>query len=131
MPSDEQEFGMFGLAALSSGLPILVHGASGLGEALTHVPGGSSFIVESEDVSEWSKAIKKVRDKGRTLRLKEADSLRKDYNEVYSWEKQCGALVEEMLKMASGMIFFYVTCMCWLYSSGSSQSKAMYMFTAV
>ena len=114
MPSDEQEFGMFGLAALSSGLPILVHGASGLGEALTHVPGGSSFIVESEDVSEWSKAIKKVRDKGRTLRLKEADKLRKNYNEKYSWEKQCGALVEEMLKMASGMNFFNVTCMCWL-----------------
>ena len=116
MPSAEQEFGMFGLAALSSGLPILVHGASGLGEALRHVPGGSSFIVESEDVSKWSEAIKKVRDKGRTLRHKEAVSLRKDYNEVYSWEKQCGALVEEMLKMASGMIFFYVTCMCWLYS---------------
>ena len=112
MPSAEQEFGMFGLTALSSGLPILVHGASGLGEALTDVPGGSSFIVESEDVSEWSKAIKKVRDKGRTLRLKEAVSLRKDYNEVYSWEKQCGALVE----MVSDMIFFYVTCMCWLYS---------------
>nr|XP_058965602.1 uncharacterized protein LOC131792237 [Pocillopora verrucosa] len=100
MPSAEQEFGMFGLTALSSGLPILVHGASGLGEALTHVPGGSSFIVESEDVSEWSKVIKKVRDKGRTLRLKEAVLLRKHYNKVYSWEKQCGALVE-MLKMAS------------------------------
>ena len=116
MPSAEQEFGMFGLAALSSGLPILVHSASGLGEALKDVCGGPLFIVESEDVSEWSKAIKNLRDKERTLRLKEADLLRKHYNEVYSWEKQCGALVEEMLKMASGMIFFYVTCMCWLYS---------------
>ena len=114
MPSAEQEFGMFGLAALSSGLPILVHGASGLGEALTHVPGGSSFIVESEDVSEWSKAIKKVRDNGRRVRLEEADLLRKNYNEKYSWEKQCGDLVEEMLKMASGMNFFNVTCMCCL-----------------
>ena len=114
VPSGEQEFGMFGLIALSSGLPILVHSASGLGEALEEVANGWSSIVESEDVSEWSKAIKKVRDKGRTLRLKEADSLRKDYNEVYSWEKQCGALVEEMLKMASGMNFFNVTCMCWL-----------------
>ena len=116
MPSAEQEFGMFGLAALSSGLPILVHSASGLGEALKDVCGGPLFIVESEDVSEWSKAIKNLRDKERTLRLKEADLLRKHYNEVYSWEKQCGALVEEMRKMASGMIFFYVTCMCWLYS---------------
>ena len=114
VPSGEQEVGMFGLAALSSGLPILVHGASGLGEALTDVSGGSSSIVESEDISEWSKAIKKVRDKGRTLRLKEADLLRESYNEKYSWEKQCGALVEEMLKMASGMNFFNVTCMCWL-----------------
>ena len=114
VPSGEQGFGMFGLIALSSGLPILVHGASGLGEALKDVANGWSSIVESEDVSEWSKAIKKVRDKGRTLRLKEAISLRKHYDEVYSWEKQCGALVEEMLKMASGMNFFCVTCMCWL-----------------
>ena len=59
MPSGEQEFGMFGLAALSSGLPILVQGASGLGEAVTHVMSGSSSIVVSEDVSEWSKAIRR------------------------------------------------------------------------
>ena len=114
VPSGEQGFGMFGLIALSSGLPILVHGASGLGEALTHVSGGLLSIVESEDVSEWSKAIKKVRDLKRTVRLKEADLLRERYNEKYSWEKQCGDLVEEMLKMASGMNFFNVTCMCWL-----------------
>ena len=114
VPSGEQGFGMFGLIALSSGLPILVHGASGLGEALTHVSGGLLSIVESEDISEWSKAIKKVRDKGRTLRLKEADLLRKSYSEKYSWEDQCGALVEEMLKMVSGMSFFNVACMCWL-----------------
>ena len=114
VPSDEQEFGMFGLAALSSGLPILVHGASGLGEALKDVAGGWSSIVESEDVSEWSKAIKKVRDKGRRVRLEEADLLRERYSEKYSWKEQCEALVEEMLKMASGMNFFNVTCMCWL-----------------
>ena len=101
MPSDEQEFGMFGLAALSSGLPILVQGASGLGEAVTHVMSGSSSIVVSEDVSEWSKAIRKVRDKGRKVWLEEAD-----------WKKECGDLVKEMLKMASGMNFFYATCMC-------------------
>ena len=114
VPSGNQGFGMFGLIALSSGLPILVHGASGLGEALEDVAGGWSSIVESEDVSEWSKAIKKVRDKGRRVRLEEADLLRKRYSEKYSWEEQCGALVEEMLKMASGMNFFNVTCMCWL-----------------
>ena len=114
VPSGNQGFGMFGLIALSSGLPILVHGASGLGEALTDVAGGSSSIVESEDISEWSKAIKTVRDLKRTVRLEGADLLRKHYNEKYSWEKQCGDLVEEMLKMASGMNFFCVTCMCWL-----------------
>ena len=114
VPSGNQGFGMFGLIALSSGLPILVHGASGLGEALRDVAGGSSSIVESEDVSEWSKAIKKVRDKGRRVRLKEADLLQKCYSEKYSWEEQCGALVEEMQKMASGMNFFNVTCMCCL-----------------
>ena len=106
MPSGEQEFGMFGLIALSSGLPILVRGALGLGEALTDVSGGSSSIVEPEDVSEWSKAIKKVRDKGRRVRLEEADSLRKHYNEKYSWEEQCEALVKEMQKMAFGMNFW-------------------------
>ena len=114
VPSGGQEFGMFGLAALSSGLPILVHGASGLGEALTDVINGSSSIVESEDISMWSKAIKRVRDRNRIKRLEEADLLRKHYSEKYSWEEQCGALVEEMLKMASGMNFFCVTCMCWL-----------------
>ena len=114
VPSGEQEFGMFGLIALSSGLPILVHSESGLGEALTDVAGGLSSIVESEDISEWSKAIKTVRDLKRTVRLDEANSLRESYDEKYSWEKQCGALVEEMLKMASGMNFFNVTCMCCL-----------------
>ena len=114
VPSGEQGFGMFGLIALSSGLPILVHGASGLGEALKDVAGGWSSIVESEDVTVWSKAIKTVRDLKRTVRLEGADLLRKHYNEKYSWEKQCGRLVEEMQKMASGMIFFNATCMCCL-----------------
>ena len=114
VPSGNQGFGMFGLIALSSGLPILVHGASGLGEALRYVDGGRLSIVESEDISEWSKAIKTVRDLKRTVRLDEANSLRESYDEKYSWEKQCGDLVEEMLKMASGMNFFCVTCMCWL-----------------
>ena len=114
VPSGNQGFGMFGLIALSSGLPILVHGASGLGEALRYVNGGRLSIVESEDISEWSKAIKTVRDLKKTVRLDEANSLRESYDEKYSWEKQCGDLVEEMLKMASGMNFFCVTCMCWL-----------------
>ena len=127
VPSGNQGFGMFGLIALSSGLPILVHGASGLGEALTDVAGGSSSIVESEDISEWSKAIKTVRDLKRTVRLEGADLLRKHYNEKYSWEKQCGDLVEEMLKMASGMNFFNV----FVKHTAVVKVKAKYMFTAV
>ena len=127
VPSGNQGFGMFGLIALSSGLPILVHGASGLGEALTDVAGGWSSIVESEDISEWSKAIKTVRDLKRTVRLEGADLLRKHYNEKYSWEKQCGDLVEEMLKMASGMNFFNVL----VKHTAVVKVKAKYMFTAV
>ena len=64
--------------------------------------------MESEDVSEWSKAIKKVRDMARTVQLKEADLLWKHCSEKYSWKKQCGDSVEEMLKMASGMNFFFL-----------------------
>ena len=78
---------MFDLIALSSGLPILDHSASGLGEALRDVSGGSASILESEEFSEWSKAIKMVRDKVRAVWLEEADLLRKHYNEKYSWEK--------------------------------------------
>ena len=64
--------------------------------------------MESEDVSEWSKAIKKVRDMARTVQLKEADLLQKHCSEKYSWEKQCGDGIEKMLKMASGMNFFFM-----------------------
>ena len=105
VPSGNQGFGMFGLIALSSGLPILVHGASGLGEALKDVAGGWSSIVESEDVTVWSEAIKKVRNEAREARIGGANSLRNHYNEKYSWKKQCEVLVEEMQKMASGMNF--------------------------
>ena len=104
-PSGEQGFGMFGLMALSSGLPILVHGASGLGEALKDVAGGWSSIVESEDVTVWSEAIKKVRNEAREARIGGANSLRNHYNKKYSWEKQCEVLVKEMLKMDSGRNF--------------------------
>ena len=103
MPSGEQEFGMLGLAALSSGLPVLVHGASGLGEALRPVKFGTSSIVDSDDAKEWSKAIKRVQETKRVVRLEQAELLQKNYNEEYSWQKQCGALVEEMLRMVSGM----------------------------
>ena len=106
MPSSEWEFGMIGLAALSSGLPVLVHGDSGFGEALKVVTFGTSSIVDSEDASVWAKAIKRVRTTERKIRLQEATSLRSNYDEKYSWKEQCGALVQKMLTMVSGMIFF-------------------------
>lgn len=102
MPSGEQGFGMVSLAALSAGLPVLVHGDSGFGEALRPVAGGASSIVDSEDPKVWAKAIKKLRKLNRETRLEQAAMLRSSYDEKYSWEKQCGELVEMMLSMVSG-----------------------------
>ena len=105
MPSSEQEFGAMALAALSSGLPVLVHAYSGFGEALKEVNFGTSSTVDSEDANVWAKAIKMVRNTDRKIRLKVAETLRSNYDEIYSWEKQCRALVQKMLTMVSGMNF--------------------------
>ncbi|KAL9961827.1 hypothetical protein ACROYT_G030853 [Oculina patagonica] len=99
MPSGEQGFGMVALAALSAGLPILVHGDSGFGEALRDVKFGTSSTVDSEDAKVWATAIKKLRKLDRKTRLEEAAILRSSYDEKYSWEKQCGELVAKMLSM--------------------------------
>ena len=106
MPSSEWGFGMIGLAALSSGLPVLVHEDSGFGEALKVVKCGTSSIVDSDDANVWAKAIKRVRTTERKMRLQEAASLRSNYDEKYSWKEQCGALIQKMLTMVSGMNFF-------------------------
>ena len=103
MPSSDRGFEMRAIAALSAGLPILVHGDSGFGEALKKVKFGTSSIVDSEDAKEWAKEIKKVRQTDRKTRLKGAESLRSYYDETYSWEKQCEALLKGMLSMVSGM----------------------------
>ena len=100
VPSGEQEFGMFGLIALSSGLPILVHGASGL--------------VESEDFIEWSKAIKMVRDKVRTVWLEEADLLQKDYNKIYTVGRNG---VELLLRRCRRWLLVWISFM-WLACVG-------------
>ena len=96
---------MMGLASLSSGLPVLVHEDSGFGEALGEVKYGTSSTVDSVDANVWAKAIKRVRETERKIRLQEATLLRSYYDEKYSWEEQCGALVQRMLAMASGMSF--------------------------
>ncbi|XP_022803673.1 probable serine/threonine-protein kinase pats1, partial [Stylophora pistillata] len=66
MPSRTEGFGLTALEALSAGLPILVSGNSGFGEALCTVPAGKSFVVDSEDPKEWAKAIAGVREKERS-----------------------------------------------------------------
>ena len=106
MPSSEQGFGMMALAALSSGLPVLVHEDSGFGEALKEVQFGTQFTVGSEDAIDWAEAIKKIRRKERRIRLEEAVYLRSYYDAKYSWEEPCRDLFQRMLTMVTGMDFF-------------------------
>ena len=116
MPSRTEGFGLTALEALSAGLPVLVSGNSGLGDALKKVPSGFSHVVDSEDPNEWAKAIKVARQKGREVRLEEAILLREKYASKYSWQKQCDCLVEKMLHLSFGKIngfsfpFCLLTC---------------------
>ena len=110
MPSKTEGFGVSALEALSAGLPVLVSGNSGLGEALKMVPLGSQCVVDSEDPKEWAKKIKEVRHKKREVRLLESKLLREKYLEKYSWEGPIGSLVEKMHslmfgRLASALVF--------------------------
>ena len=96
MPSRTEGFGITALKALSAGLPILVSGNSGLGEALTKVPFGSQSVVDSDDPKDWAREIKRVRQKDREVRLSESNTLRKKYMKKYSWEELCKSLVIKM-----------------------------------
>ena len=102
MPSRTEGFGLTALEALSAGLPILVSGNSGFGEALCTLPSGKSFVVESEDPEEWAKAITGVRQKERSDRLQDIQQLRISYEEKFSWEKQRNILVEKMRDIVHG-----------------------------
>ncbi|XP_073230751.1 uncharacterized protein [Porites lutea] len=102
MPSRTEGFGLAALEALSAGLPVLVSGNSGLGEALKKVPFASSCVVQSEDPKDWANAIKAVRGKDRKLRLREAKVLRGEYAEMYSWQDHNKRLVEQMLAISRG-----------------------------
>ena len=102
MPSRSEGFGLATLEALSAGLPVLVSGNSGLGEALKEVPYGSSCVVESEDPKDWANAIKAVRRKDREMRLKESEIVRVYYALKYSWKKECDKLVEKMSNITLG-----------------------------
>ena len=102
MPSRSEGFGLAALEALSAGLPVLVSGNSGVGDALKELPFGASCIVNSEDTSEWAKAICAIHDKKRKLRLWEAVKIRESYAEKYHWQVECGRLVERMLNIIQG-----------------------------
>ena len=103
MPSRTEGFGLTGLEALSAGLPVLVSCNSGFGEALSSVPFGSMNVVDSEDPTVWTAAIKKEWAKGRKLRLEEAEFLRDSYKRIYNWAKQTKELVNKMTSLTRGM----------------------------
>ena len=111
MPSRTEGFGLAALEALSAGLPVLVSGNSGLGEALKEVQCGSGCVVESDDPNVWAKAIKAVRQKDRKMRLNEIQIVRNSYALKYNWGKECDKLVERMSNITRGGKFekFY-TC---------------------
>ena len=96
MPSRTEGFGLTALEALSAGLPILVSENSGLGKAIKTIPFGRAFLVDSDNAEEWGKAISRVRQTPREIRLKEACSLREAYDKKYKWETQCEKLVKKM-----------------------------------
>ncbi|XP_068699863.1 uncharacterized protein [Montipora foliosa] len=95
--SRTEGFGLAGLQALSAGLPVIVRKNSGFGEALSNVPFGSSFVVDSEDSNTWAAAIKDIWNKNRQTRLDDSKVLRDAYGTKYSWSKQCKDLLEKMV----------------------------------
>ena len=111
LPSKTEGFGLSALEAISAGLPVLVSGNSGIAEALREVPNGSQCIVDSEDPVDWARAIKAVCDKKRNVRLAEAEILRENYMQQFSWEKPCDFLVKKMYNLAFGKFSYLASGM--------------------
>lgn len=103
MPSRTEGFGLTALEALSAGLPVLVSRNTGFGEALSKVPFGLSYVVDSKDASVWANAIKQVWKKDRKMRLQESDYLRTCYRKEYNWESQCNVLIDKLVSTIYGM----------------------------
>ena len=102
MPSRSEGFGLAALEALSAGLPVLVSGNSGFGDALKGCLFGSTCVLYSEDARDWAKAIRAIHHKERKVRLLEAVCIRERYAEKYHWEVECGRLVERMVNIIQG-----------------------------
>ncbi|XP_022779373.1 uncharacterized protein LOC111320905 [Stylophora pistillata] len=104
IPSCTEGFGLVALEAISSGVPVLVSGESGVAEALQEVEGGNSVIVESDDDDvEWARRISEVSSQSPDERDTKARQLRENYRKVYSWRKECETfkgLVENVVKTA-------------------------------
>lgn len=96
LPSRVEGFGMGGLYAISANLPVLVSGNAGLGVALEMLLSGSKHVVHSNDPDVWADKIKGVREKGHRAFL-EAEQLRQEYMDKFSWDNQCDELVEKMI----------------------------------
>ena len=99
MPSRTERFWVTGLEALSAGLPVIVSKNSWFGEALGNIPFGSSFVIDSEDPSAWTAAIKGIWNKDRQMRLDESEVLRDCYGKKYSWFEQCKSLLEKVVNL--------------------------------
>ncbi|XP_044166453.1 D-inositol 3-phosphate glycosyltransferase-like [Acropora millepora] len=99
MPSRTEGFGLTGLEALSAGLPVIVSKNSGFGEALGSVQSGRSFVIDPEDPSAWTEAIKGIWKMDRQKRLDEIKVLRDSYAKKYSWSGQCKNLLEKMFSL--------------------------------
>ena len=49
---------------------------------------GLSVVVNSENPTDWTTAIKKILGKDRKSRLEEVETLRDSYDKKYNWAKQ-------------------------------------------
>ena len=113
MPSRTEGFGLTALEGLSAGLPVLAGHNSGFSKALQKVEFGEHYVVNSDKPEDWSKAIKKVRQKERKKRLDEMQQLRKSYGQKYNWAEQCEILVKEMRRKVFGrQLLFFLSLPC-------------------
>ncbi|CAH3039513.1 unnamed protein product, partial [Pocillopora meandrina] len=102
VPSRTEGFGLVGLEAISSGVPVLVSDESGIAEALQKVEGGNTVIVGSdEDEDEWARRISEVSSQSPEERQTSAKQLRENYRRVYPWRMECErfkGLIEKVVK---------------------------------